>query len=551
MPSPRHLSSSITWLVATIISFGVAVPPAAFFALSYFHRAGILESHAQEAADNIISAADGRDPSALFSRPLGLSDDLWPRSYHGYEESRRVLNARGVAIYEATRSLAPPLLTRSAPLIALGAPAGRVEIRASLRGILLQALLLLVGLSVVGAGFFLLLWILPIRSLHGAEKNLRESEEKFRSLAEWSPNMILILRGHRIHYANRICAETTGYAVEELCSPQFRFSALVSPPQGDLFLDNFRRRASGEVIQPWEQAFLTKGGREITVIIATRRIAYEGEDSVLAILTDITDRKGAEQAIQLAKEELEKQNLELKKLDRMKDGLIRDVSHELKSPVAKLSMQMDILRQSSREELAEKMTDALRIMEGAVRRQEKVINNILSIYRLEAGHRKYSRSTFPMEGLLREVMEDFRPDIELHSIRMVVDLDPVFVFSDREMLWHVFSNILGNAIKFRNTGSPAVIVVSLERSGTHALVEIIDNGIGLDAAETERVFDKFFRAAPTYEGSGVGLSLAKKIVEDLNGMIAISSRGRGKGATVSVSLPAASPDEAERDVPAP
>ncbi len=137
------------------------------------------------------------------------------------------------------------------------------------------------------------------------------------------------------------------------------------------------------------------------------------------------------------------------------------------------------------------------------------------------------------------------PDLE------VVDLDPVFVFSDREMLWHVFSNILGNAIKFRNTGSPAVIVVSLERSGTHALVEIIDNGIGLDAAETERVFDKFFRAAPTYEGSGVGLSLAKKIVEDLNGMIAISSRGRGKGATVSVSLPAASPDEAERDVPAP
>jgi PAS domain S-box-containing protein len=131
-----------------------------------------------------------------------------------------------------------------------------------------------------------------------AEKALRESEEKFRNLAEQSPNMIFINKRGRVVYANEKCEAITGYKREEFYSLDFDFLTLIAPEYRDITKANFRRHMMGEEAAPLEYALLTKKGRRIEAILTSKLVTYEGEAAILGIVTDITDRKMAEEALQ-------------------------------------------------------------------------------------------------------------------------------------------------------------------------------------------------------------------------------------------------------------
>jgi two-component system cell cycle sensor histidine kinase/response regulator CckA len=130
-----------------------------------------------------------------------------------------------------------------------------------------------------------------------AGEALRESELKFRSLAEESPNMIFINKEGRVVYANRKCEELTGYSTEELCDPAFNFFSLIEPDSIALIKENLARHAKGEEIPPYEYTILTKQGGRIEGIHTTKLIKYEGGSAILGIITDITERKRAEKAL--------------------------------------------------------------------------------------------------------------------------------------------------------------------------------------------------------------------------------------------------------------
>lgn len=130
-----------------------------------------------------------------------------------------------------------------------------------------------------------------------AEGVLRESEEKFRSLAEESPNMIFINKRDRIVYVNWKCEEIAGYSREEFCSPDFDFMDLVAPDFHDLVRENFAVHMKGGEVPPYEYAIVTKTGKRIEAINTTKLINYEGENAILGIVTDITERKRAEEAL--------------------------------------------------------------------------------------------------------------------------------------------------------------------------------------------------------------------------------------------------------------
>lgn len=137
-----------------------------------------------------------------------------------------------------------------------------------------------------------------------AEEALRESEEKFRSLAEQSPNMIFINKRGRIVYVNNKCEELMGYKRDELCSENFDFHTLIAPESLDLINDKFMKHFKGQEVSPYDYSIIKKNGERIEAINTSKLIQYDGETAILGIVTDITKHKSAEQALRESEERL-------------------------------------------------------------------------------------------------------------------------------------------------------------------------------------------------------------------------------------------------------
>jgi len=142
-----------------------------------------------------------------------------------------------------------------------------------------------------------------------AEEGLKESEEKFRNLAEQSPNMIFINKKGKIVYVNEKCVEIMGYKKEEFYSTEFDFMNLIDPEFRDLIKSSFKKHMTGEDVAPYKYRIITKGEKKLDAIIASKLITYEGEISILGIVTDITELKKTEEALKKS----EKQVRELSK----------------------------------------------------------------------------------------------------------------------------------------------------------------------------------------------------------------------------------------------
>ncbi len=144
-----------------------------------------------------------------------------------------------------------------------------------------------------------------ITELKTNEQALRDSEQKFRALAEQSPNMIFINAKGRVVFANKMCEDLMGYSREEFYSPDFDYFCLFVPESRPLIQQNFARQMLEEELPPQEYTFVTKSGRHLNGLVSTRRFSYENETAILGIVTDITDLKEAERALKQAHDELE------------------------------------------------------------------------------------------------------------------------------------------------------------------------------------------------------------------------------------------------------
>ena len=130
-----------------------------------------------------------------------------------------------------------------------------------------------------------------------AEQALQESEKKFRSVTEQSPNMIFINKDGRVVYCNKKCEELMGYTSNEFCSLDFDFFTLISPESKETVKSAFAKHRKGKEVEPYEYGLITKDGRIIDAIITTKLIQYEGDSAILGIVTNITQRKKMEKAL--------------------------------------------------------------------------------------------------------------------------------------------------------------------------------------------------------------------------------------------------------------
>jgi signal transduction histidine kinase len=241
------------------------------------------------------------------------------------------------------------------------------------------------------------------------------------------------------------------------------------------------------------------------------------------------------------RQELEELNQKVQEANRLKTEFVTAVTHELRSPLTSITGYLDLLLEEGREG-AEAREAYLQIVKRNADRLLELINDLLDLARLEAGKLELKRLPLDLEGLIREVSEALRPQIEGKGQHLRLDLAaplPV-VTGDPERLTQILLNLVSNAHKYTPQGGSITVATRAERAGVCIAVQ--DTGIGLSSEEQQQLFTKFFRAQQPLVreagGTGLGLAIARALVELHGGTITVVSTP-GQGSIFKVTLPTA------------
>jgi signal transduction histidine kinase len=231
-------------------------------------------------------------------------------------------------------------------------------------------------------------------------------------------------------------------------------------------------------------------------------------------------------------------NTELR-LNKMKSEFISNVSHELKSPLTSIRMMTEMLHHN-RVETEERKSAYYSAMLEESEHLSHLIDNILDFSRIEEDRKKYDFIDLDMNEILTKFIESTREDIPESGFNILYHCpDPVPVIqADKDSILQVIYNLVDNAIKF--SGTSRQIDINLFSNKNELLFCVKDYGIGIPVKDQERIFDRFYRADETQrlgiKGSGIGLTIVKKIIEAHKGYLTLESRP-GEGSTFCVHLP--------------
>lgn len=229
---------------------------------------------------------------------------------------------------------------------------------------------------------------------------------------------------------------------------------------------------------------------------------------------------------------------ELRRIEMMKESLIRDVAHELKTPTAKFEMAVGWFeKELEKNGEKEKYLEITDILKSNTDRLMRTITSIMDLSKLESGMDK----TMPMASVdLREVLEQVHKDMEALCrqkgllLESSLGSESLMIRGDRDMLYRLFVNLIGNAVKFTPSGE---IAVQAGRTNEQVFVTVRDTGIGIGKEDLGKIFGRFFQKTASTVGIGVGLAISRDIVILHQGRIWAESEGLGKGAVFKVEFP--------------
>ncbi len=226
------------------------------------------------------------------------------------------------------------------------------------------------------------------------------------------------------------------------------------------------------------------------------------------------------------------------RLNRLQSNFISSVSHELKSPLASIQLYLETMK--LQKVSPEEIQDFVDIMLTDTERLSSLIDNILEASGADPKGLKLHFQSIDLKSLLSEVIEGHQRNFAEKEMQVnleVNDCPPLQL--DKRAMKMVFSNLIGNALRYSSKGSPFTIRV--KQNGKFCDIDFIDSGIGLSDKDCKKVFGKFYRVqnkeTQNIEGAGLGLYLTREIVKNHKGKIKATSEGRGKGTTFTVSLP--------------
>lgn len=364
---------------------------------------------------------------------------------------------------------------------------------------------------------------------------VRESREKYRAVVDNIHEGIfqLDMNGY-CTFANYAWATMSGYTFKEVIGK--KWTAFIPPDEATINIEVTRGLVKGEYRdRRYQTAYLRKDGARVPAEVHIQLVQDDLQKPLgfIGTVHDITDQVAAEQ-----------REMELKLKARTVEALkhfLSGVSHDLRTPLSVINTTAYLLRRKL-PQLADE-TRYLNTLDEQVAHLTRTLQDMLDMSHLDDDIVEFNFRRLNLNGLVRDVLTGLKSeaDEKRHSMIFIADPDTKQIMADQVMMGRVITHLIQNAIFYTPSGGS--ITVRTSYRDDRVILQVQDNGIGIDASEIPNIFDRFYKidqARPVQNsGTGLGLSIVKKIVEAHNGTIHVISTP-GKGSTFSVSLPTSS-----------
>ncbi len=378
-----------------------------------------------------------------------------------------------------------------------------------------------------------------------AEQQRRQAEARYRTLVETIPAVVFIDLANDQSTNLFTSPQTTailGYTPEDWAAIPDLWHRIIHPDDFDRVMEaNDRHRGVGSMFDQTYRV-VTKDGRTIWV----RDVAVlEGDEfgnptSSFGFLFDITSQKEAEEALRVAleregvaSERLRAMNKDLRSMDRLKDTVLRAVSHDLKEPLAAIYAGLMTLAQRGTDIDQDERSAMLDGMARRAHRMNSMLTNLLDLDRLTGGEGELQRMPVEIHSSVAGALEALDPDVRA---RIQVEVPQITAFVDGPQVERIVENLLSNAV--RHTPAGTRIWIRAERTPDGVLLSVEDEGRGVPDELKDAIFLPFERGAvdPGVTGVGIGLSLVARFAEAHRGRAWVDDRPGG-GAAFRVLLP--------------
>ena len=373
------------------------------------------------------------------------------------------------------------------------------------------------------------------------EAALKGSEQRYRTLVEWTAEAIVVHRDGKLLYANPAAVSLFGAgAARDLIG--ISIHDLTHPEHRDLVLRRLMTYGDDGSDSPMmEQKLARLDGATIYVEVKGTSISFDGIPARLASLRDITERKAIEAAVDATR-------LKAEELSRSKSRFLTSASHDLRQPAHALGMFVARMAELPHDEQTKHLVAS---MDASVRAMQDMLDGFFDISRLDSEQTHVSLAAFPIQGILEKLRDSVGRAANDKGLRLRLRPSEHWVESDPGLLLRILLNLVSNAVRYTQQGT-ILVACRTTNDGTRLRIEVRDSGVGIPARHHEDIFQEFFQVdnpeRDRSKGLGVGLSIVDRACRLLNHPLSMrSAPGAGTCITVTVPLASALPGPAQLD----
>ena len=384
-----------------------------------------------------------------------------------------------------------------------------------------------------------------------AEEELKESEERYHTVFENTGTATMVVEEDMtISMVNTQCKKLCGYSKKKI-ENKMKWTDFIVPEDLEkvkkYHIARIARRKTGkEPPTEYEFRFIDRKG-SIKDIFLKIGIIPNTKKSI-ASLTDITERKQVERALQEAHDQLEEKvaqrtkeledaNLKLQEIDHLKSMFIASMNHELRTPLNSIIGFTGVILQGMSGKINKEQRKQLTLVKKSANHLLALINDVIDISKIEAGKMKIAIEEFDLISLAQEVKNSFAVIAEEKGLQLLFQTPPTLLMkSDKRRTRQVMVNFISNALKFTDRGE---IEVKIRKKDVSAEISVRDTGVGIKKEDMGKLFQAFNRIITNGRltaGTGLGLYLSKKITDLLHGDIKVESEF-GQGSVFTFTLP--------------